>query len=231
MKIYIPSLHRPHHVETMEGLAGEAELVWCVPEEQVEAYRAAGAQRFFTGHPGEFEKMNEVMDAHPDEWLVFSDDDCKGFKRLDVYGEVHPIDLGEAAAEMLRIGQARRDKYVALSQNTNQMFMRRTVTDWGQAANWLCCIAPGVPERWETGFASDLEFSAKMCMAYGRIARINHIIGLYQFNDAGSHWREWYRPGNEALVARLHDIADRYPALLTFTGSGMPKYARLSPTA
>lgn len=226
VRVFVPSLHRPQNVPTMAALAGEAELVWCVPPEEEQAYRDAGAQHVHLGHPGEFEKMNEVMDAYPDEWVTFSDDDCTGFWRLEPDGDIVNITLGEAVAEMLSIAAARRDKFVCISMNSNRTFMRRTITDWGQPANWLCSIAPGVPERWEVAWGSDVDFAAKMFMAYGRIARVNHIIGAYQFGNKDSLWNEWYR-SEPAQDARLRELAARYPALMYHAGPGKLKYRRL----
>jgi len=194
----------------MSALAGEAELIWCVPQEQVEAYRAAGAEHFEVGHPGQFEKMNEVLDRHRDEWVVFSDDDCIGINLLTEAGDLVPITLGEAAEEMIRVGEARRDHYVVVAQTTNKRFMSRSITSWGQTVNWLCAIAPYTSERFATTFAGDAVFAARIVDRYGRLARPNYIMAKYRSADPASHWLDGHQMD---LEQRFGWIVKQYPHL------------------
>jgi len=200
----------------MLALAGEAELVWCVPEEQRAEYRAAGATAVETGHPGQREKMNEVLDRHGDEWVAFSDDDCVRVRMLTAGGDLVDVTLAEAVAEMIRVAEGRRDRYVALSMAQNERFMSRSITPWGQTANWLCAIAPNTPERFATKaeadelVAADAEFAAKIVDRYGRMCRPNYIQAKYRLGDAESHWRESHARSEEE---KFGWIVRKYPHL------------------
>lgn len=211
LRVFVPSLHRAHHVPTMGAIAGAAQLVWCVPAEEVADYYASGAQDVRVGPAAQYEKMNEVLDAFPDEWVVFSDDDCRGLLMLDAEGRTLPVTLGEAAVELVRVGNRRGDRFVCISQNQNRMFMRRTVTDWGQPSNWLCAIAPGTPERFLQRFGSEVEYAARIVANYGRIARVNHVIGMYQFGGPASSYPEY---ADKAPCDR--DTAQRHPHLVRY---------------
>lgn len=210
----MPSLSRPQNVPQMEALAGGAKLVWCVPEGQAEDYRAAGAQHVFTGHPGIYEKINEVLDAHPDQWCLFSDDDCQGFLMLEADGSIVPITLDQAAEEVAMVTTARSDRFGCISMNQNQTFMQRTVTDWGQPSNWLCAIAPGTPERFRSGYAAEWDYAARIFNNYGRIARLNHLIGKYKYAGPNSH----FAADHAAPAPYLRDLAVKYPHLFRLDG-------------
>lgn len=198
----------------MEALAGDARLIWCVPEEQVEAYRAEGATEFFTGHPGIYEKINEVMDAKPDEWLAFSDDDCTALWIKQADGEVVPTTYGEAVREMVGVAKARRDRFACISMNRNKTWMQRTVTDWGQPSNWLCAVAPGIPERWEPQWGGELVFASKIATNYGRICRCNFIMGEYDYAGPHTQWTEYESEDFQAEILRC--VVDRWPVLWTY---------------
>lgn len=210
MRVFIPSLGRPQHVPPMLELAGGATLVWLVPEPQREAYLEAGAEEVITGHPRQFAKMNEVLDLYPDEWVVFSDDDCQGLLMLDPDGVVRPTTFAVAAEELVRVATARRDQFACISMNQNQRFMHRSVSDWAQPSNWLCAIAPGLRERWVDGTCADVEFGARITSHYGRISRVNYIIGMYRFGGPTSYYYESHL--NRGLYER--EVIKRYPHLL-----------------
>ena len=225
MRIYVTSLSRPHNVARMESLAGGAELVWCIPEEQVWDYTRAGARHFVTGPPGKPEKINAVLDQYGDDWCVFTDDDCRGMKMLTELGSRGPISLGTAAAEFIIIGRMRRDSYVGIACLTNPRFMSYSISSWGQTTGWFYAQAPNTPERHDPSFgvAHDIEFAARMCDRYGRIARPNYIQGDYLMGDQASHFREEHK--RKAVgFARLVRL---YPHLFASYTDDNIKYRRL----
>lgn len=214
--IYVPSLHRPGNVPTMEKLAGEAELVWLVPPEEEQAYREAGATRVEVGHPHKYQKVNAVLDARPDVWNVFSDDDCSRVIRLEPDGTFSEITLGEAADEYVEVGKRRRDSLVIVTQITNRTFLRRSISDWGTNNGWFFAVAPHTTPRWDTTLRScgDADFAAQHFVNYGRISRVNWIMPTYRLADKASHFAAEYKDHS----ATFKIIIDRYPHLFEWHG-------------
>ena len=199
-------------MSAMQALAGEAELWWCVPVNEEDRYREAGAEHIVTGHPGQFEKMNEVLDQFGSEWVVFSDDDCKRVMILNSFGDLEPITLDQVARHLIKLGEWRRDGYVACGMTTNKRFLSHTITSWGQTANSLCAIVPGTEVRFRLGLgvATDIDFAAQMHERYGRICRPNYIMAEYPRNDGPSHWRASHASDRGLLYG---PIVARYPHL------------------
>ena len=209
-RVYVPSRNRPHHVPRMLDLAGGIELVWLVSEEQADAYRAYGAKRVIVCEPGKEAKHNLVLDRFGDRWCVFSDDDCRGLRML-TNGRRHRTTLSRAAAEFVRVGEARRDRLVSMPAFTNMRFMSETVSDWGAASGWFFAVAPGTPERFDASVPifSDSDYAARIFLRYGRIARVNHVRGEYDWGGSASNYDYARRVDGWRVVAR------RYPELFS----------------
>lgn len=225
MRIHVVSLNRDDHVPSMKALAGGADLVWCVPDSQEIAYEKAGAEEILVGPRGQFEKMNAVLDLHPDEWVVFSDDDCQRIRMLCRDGELRDIDLEEAAHELVRVGRSMNGHYVAASMTSNTRFMSRSVTPWGQSVNWLCAVGPGTVPRFGLHNAGEVRFAAEVCDRYGRIERVNHIMPEYTMADADSLWAAEHAQSKEPIWS---DLLRLYPHLFaSYDPWGTIKYRRL----
>jgi hypothetical protein len=212
MRIFVTSLDRPGNVAPMMELAGEAELVWCVPEEQADAYRAHGAEHIEVGPPGKCEKINAILDSHAEEWCVFTDDDCRRLTRLNADGSYERITLDEAAREYVRVGIERRDHFVTIPNMQNVRFASRKVSNWGSTVGWFGAIAPHTECRYDPSLviAHDVDFAAQVFDRYGRISRVGWIIGEYRYADKASHFRDEHanrQRGNGEVILR-------YPHLL-----------------
>lgn len=207
MKVYVVSLNRPHNVAAMEALAGPADLVWCVPEEQIEEYALAGAKEFWPGPPSKYAKVNAILDALPEEWLVFTDDDCQGISRLEHDGSWTALTLGEAAEEYVTVGQRRKDAYVCPTQMQNKTFLSRTVSNWAMTSGWFNAMAPGFEPRYDEGLSSsgDTDLACQVMDRYGRICRVNWMLMEFRMADSESHYLADYKdkgPVIDVLLAR-----------------------------
>jgi len=225
MRIYIPSLDRPGNVPEMQAQAGIAELVWLVPEDQEQAYRKAGAKSVITGPRDKPSKINAILDAYPDQWRVFSDDDCRRLTILNDSGASVRCTLGLAASEYIAVGNRRRDHLVAMPNMSNAHFAARRVSDWGSTVGWFFAVAPDTECRLdpEMPYGDDVDFACRVFMRYGRIARVGWIIGDYRYGDRDSHFRVEHMAQNDvhrALIAR-------YPGLLQWKNDAVLGFRRV----
>lgn len=223
MRVFVPSLGRAHHVARMESLAGGAELVWLVPEWEVDAYREAGAKHTMIGPPGKSAKINEALDRFNNEWCVFSDDDCHGLFQLTRDGRAAPITLLQAAQTFIAAGQKDHEHLVTITALNNRRFMNHGVTPWGQTVGWFFAVAPGTSIRLDEdlAIAEDLDFAARCFRKYGSIARLNYIQGDYRVGGKDSHFDH----SSEAKAAVFASLELRYPDLFRAEGDKI-KYVR-----
>jgi hypothetical protein len=199
--------------------------VWCVPLEQADAYQRAGARHILTGPAGKAAKMNEVLDAHPDEWCVFSDDDCRKMTWLNDSGGLVKCTLGLAASDYIAVGNRRRDHLVAIPNMSNAHFAARRVSDWGSTVGWFCAVAPNTECRFDEAlpYGEDIDFACRVFDRYGRIARVGWIIGDYRYGGPESHFRAQHE--NRAALNRA--LIERWPGLLEWKSPEVLGYRRL----
>ena len=207
MKVFVTSLNRPGNVPTMEALAGDAELVWCVPIDQVMDYRQAGARDVLIGPRGKWEKVNAVLDEM-DGWRVFTDDDCEGIWWLGQDGTRHAT-LGEVAKEFVRVGEERHAPLVLLPCIRNPFYLKRSVSKWSRTVDWFFAVSPDNECRYDLSMKAigDTEFAARCFDRYGTIARVNYIMGDYRINDATTQFDPADRGPDAEVILR------RYPHL------------------
>lgn len=225
MRVYITSLGRPGNVPAMEAQAGIAQLVWLVPEEQADDYARAGATSIITGPPGKPDKINAILDAYPDQWNVFSDDDCRKLTLLNETGDRVKCTLGLAAAEYIAVGNRRRDHGVFMPNMSNAHFAARRVSAWGSTVGWFMAVAPNTECRLDPALLMnhDVDFACQVFMRYGRIARVGYIIGDYRYADKTSHFREQH--DDRSYEHKV--VIDRYPGLVLGSDGDTMKFARI----
>src|SRR5262245_40046848 len=193
----------------MQRMAGGAELVWCVVQEEVPYYRRAGARLTITVPIGKARAVNRVLDRFGADWCVCSDDDCQGLWQLGSGGRALPMTLNEAAQAFVTIGTARRDALVTITHVTNRAYLNREVSDWGQTVGWFFAVAPLVPDRLDPSLplGEDLDFAARICTNYGRVSRPNWIQGDYRVGDKESHFN------HRVSTLAFQVLCERYPLL------------------
>lgn len=215
MDIHVISLGRPGNVPNMQEKAGDARLIWCVPEYEVDMYLDAGAEHVLVGPPGKAAKLNALLDAKPDEWVITTDDDCQRLVRLGADGVRSPITLEQAAREYIGIGVEGRYGFLAIPDFTNGLYMNRKITHWGRTIGWFAAHAPGFRCRYDEFIhgAEDTDIACKAFLEYGRIARPNWIMGVYRVGGPESHFLAMHEDW-----ASMGVMAERYPMLVQWDG-------------
>jgi len=225
MNVYVVSLSRADNVPSMSALAGDADLVWLVPESQRMDYLRAGAERVITGPPGKADKANAILDT-AQEWSVFSDDDLTGMVELLPNGTRQAITIGQAADEFIRVGAERRCGLVTIASASNALYLSRTISAWGQIGGGFYALACGTELRFDPtlGLCEDVDIAAQAFMRYGTCSRINYIQGTYRMGGANSHFVQQYAERQKWFA----EVARRYPGLFSGFDDTRMYYTRMT---
>lgn len=231
MRIFVPSINRPHHVPEMNRKRGaDTTLTWLVPDWQAEAYHAYGADDMILGPWSKSEFMNRVLDRYSDQWCVFSDDDCVELVRL-TGDRLAPTTLGDVAREYVRVGAGRGDYLVNMPHMTNRLYMNHSVSSWGPITGWFFAVGPGCAVRFDLTLAvgEDVDFGARVVERYGRLCRPNWIQGRYKMGGPTSNFDH-----DRDDLPCSEQLARRYPHLIAGWGppqrpgtSGVLRYKQL----
>lgn len=203
----------------MKRMAGAGvRLVWLVPGEQAEAYRAFGADAVITGPHSKSVFMNLILDHYADQWCVFSDDDCREMVMLSERDRLVDVPLGMVAREFVRVGRQRGDHLVNIPHITNRRYMNHTVSDWGPISGWFFAVAPDTECRFDPSLrvAEDVDFGAQVVERYGRLARPNYVQATYLMGGAKSNFNH---ERDDLPCSAI--VAARYPHLIA--GYGPPR--------
>jgi hypothetical protein len=182
------SARRPHSVPAMNQLLPIG-ACWYVPEDEMQAYKDAGANRVRAAN-ALVEARNLALDDafSTDQLCVQTSDDLTKIRRLGV--KEHPeLTMHETIEEMMSAMAQTGAHLVGCAPTANPFYGKHSINTTGFVVGDLIMIAP-TPLRFDANLTlkEDYDYTCQHLHAYGTIARCDYLLATYKHrtNEGGA---------------------------------------------
>lgn len=213
--VAVISAGRPQNVPKMAPLL-DLDHVWIVPSGQGEDYRYAGAGAVLeTPSTQDTHQRNYALDVAGSRYCVQIDDDLQKLRFVSPGGGPIPLDVSVAVQVMIDRLHSEDAYYAGIAPTDNPFFTTREVNTTGFIRSAFTVYRPGSQLRYDHQFPlkGDYDLTCQHLAKYGRVARVDGILGTFKFGQGSGGCVAYRTPVLEEMV--IGRLMAKWPGIIT----------------
>ena len=205
-KVYVAviSAGRAQNVQMMEEHLVGVPHQWVVPTGQQDDYRYAGAEDVaHCSSTQDTHQRNYALDiAGPLRYCIQIDDDLKKLEFVMPGGKPTVISVAMAIEQLIKACELNDAYYAGISPTTNAGWVSNLYNLRGFIRSALTCYRPGSGLRYDHQFPlkGDYDLTCQHLAKYGRVARVDGLLGHFAFNQGSGGCVDYRTPELEQTV-------------------------------
>lgn len=218
--VAVISAGRPQNVPAMEAFLEKVPHSWVVPTGQEEDYEYAGAYDVMhTRSTQDTHQRNFALDVAGSRYCVQLDDDLRKLRfttpASSAGQEVEPLTVADAILLMRTMLESTDAYYAGIAPTDNAYFTRTAVSPIGFIRSAFTVYRPGSGLRYDHQFPlkGDYDLTCQHLKKYGRVARVDGILGSFRFGQGSGGCVDYRTPELEAEVCRR--LMAKWPGVIS----------------